>query len=1216
MAQLVLNTLRAGTVEANTSGSIEIGGVVINNNVTYSYITSNQSYATSISADRSTSNNSDAQRSIVELGEQLYMGDLQLNDNATDVFGRPARYWEYEGAEIGTYAKTELLKQTYTTEVTGRDLYDLLGSATINDEDYTFSISIDGETEENILGDAYFDRGNLIRSNTTGVGDTGRGVLTEVYVDVIDKEVDIAIINTYLAKAIDDYDERNDEATYKVWSLTDATVSGSVNLVKDTDLDIDLTVSGDDFAIEDVQEDDIVLVRVADGEIQEMIQPEVMEGVEIGAFRTNRYVTVDGEQIDYADSIQYDDKVLDQYDDHNMKDTTYNVYLDTYGYAIGVEIVDEQDNYLFLTGMDSSSSNLTNRNLQANVIFADGTMDTVQVNYADSEIDTLRSALMNTWCEYTVDNNGVYTLTEVADTTAEFTAAGNDVGQGRDYVTYAIAETYSNTGNTQEKILTLDKSHVSLSGLADATGAYRRAYANDETVFLSVETELINNADATITNVNDYAVIISDVNGITTGIQNANLDAWSSYAVVKDEADYRAVNALRLNDVSQGVYTLFDEDGYVIAAIVVGEDNGTTTSYAFATSSNMNREAYDREADEYTWTREAVVNGEVVTLTEVGDTNPELKKMVQGHWYEVRYDADGNVRRVIELSTAANTYAVGSSDVPQYDFGNAAWTTGDEQINKISDVENAINDEDVVLLWDNLMDRPYTISVLASTLQVTTSTNTSMGFAVSSSANTVLIQDTRESNSTSINYMDEVYEFTGGTSGLERAINRLNNNGNFYGFIGAVFENGIATSIVIYDKTATVINTGNTTPGTGSGYTPVVTQRGNILDIQANTDQDGGPEVYSAAMNWLNENGYSVTYMTGGSGTTPWTFYAQRNGQTYYFTTNLITMVKFIVNGETVYYKESQSVYYNASSDGDYWQYAQVARGAAAPTRSPAGTLHTDVWESTQVMTADYAFHDDGDTDTYIWTGLYQVTVDSNGNPDATGANTYYYQIGNSMDAQLSGNWYNVGAVPTTGHASSTTGVTMAASMRNATIFDNYYHVTSSAVTPNIDVYVLAGNATTNVVGDADLYARAQDGAYVLLDSNGYIQAADMDRDYTIVDSGLARVNESVTVTPAGSGMTGMTVTATVAPNTFIKAGETVQVTLRLTANGNNATDDITVASATVNGQTAAVNNGPVTIITDGTGTLAVSTITLTTTTLGSSVTGGMVPVTVVLGTA
>ena len=73
------------------------------------------------------------------------MGDLELKNNDTDVFGRPARTWEYDSQKIGTYMKTELLKQEYTTEVTGRDMYDLLGSNVI--DNYTFTISVDGETD-------------------------------------------------------------------------------------------------------------------------------------------------------------------------------------------------------------------------------------------------------------------------------------------------------------------------------------------------------------------------------------------------------------------------------------------------------------------------------------------------------------------------------------------------------------------------------------------------------------------------------------------------------------------------------------------------------------------------------------------------------------------------------------------------------------------------------------------------------------------------------------------------------------------------------------------------------------------------------------------------------------------------------------------------------------------------------------------------------------
>ena len=615
VAQLVLNTLRAGTVQASTDGSWSIGDVTINNNVTYNYITSNADYAMAIDDTQSTDANTDAGRSIVELGEQLYQGDLQLNDNTHDVFGRPARYWEYDGSEIGTYAKTELLRQTYTTEVTGRDLYDLLGSSTINE--YTFNISVDGETEEDVLGDAYFDEDNLIRSNTKGVGETGDGVLTEVYVDVIDKTVDIAVINTYLAKAVDDYDERNDEATYEVWSLDD---KGNSTLVKtlpandgDPSVTTELTVDGDDFDIADVQEDDIVLVRVADGEIQEMWEPEVLDGVEIEAFRTDHYVTVDGTQYDYADSIQYDPEVLDQYDDNNMKDTTYNVYLDPYGYAIGVEIVDEQDNYLFLTGMDSSNSNLANRNLQANVIFLDGTMATISVDSSESEFYSRYSALMNTWCTYSVNNNDVYTLTEVADNAVDYANQGDDEGQGEntDYV-----------NARDDELVTLDRSHITLNGFTVAGQPYYRVYANDDTVFLTAETERIV-ADRANTGDDVPAVIISDVNTVYTGIQNVNLKAWNAAEVKADDADY---NDVALANIANGAYTLFDEDGYVIAVVVVGEDAGTSTSYAFATTSSMNREAYDNNNDEYTWTREAIVNGEVVPSPRSATPTPSLRK--------------------------------------------------------------------------------------------------------------------------------------------------------------------------------------------------------------------------------------------------------------------------------------------------------------------------------------------------------------------------------------------------------------------------------------------------------------------------------------------------------------------------------------------------------------------------------------------------------------
>ena len=781
----------------------------------------------------------------VQFAEE-YFPKLYL-DNTTDAFGRPAREWEYSGNTVGTYVNHDILKKEFTTEVTGRDLYDVLGKSTI--DDYEFLISVDGETEKSVLGDAFFTEDNILRSNTKGVGGTGNGVLTQVYVDTDNKDVYIAVINTYLAVATDDYNEKKDEATYTVWSLENKGTSSDKTLVKalpakstDAAINLDLTVSGEDFAIEEVKEDDIVLVHVAEGEIKEIMEPEVLSEVEITAFKNGSWITVDGEQYDYNDAIQYDDDVLDDYDDTNMKDTTYNVYLDAYGYAIGVEVVEESSNYLFLTGMDGSNSNLSNRNVDANVIFTDGTMATVTVNFKDSENAAGGSltpgALMNTWCKYTVNGDKVYTLTEIADSKATFENADGSTdkaGQGSNLDTASAAD---------KEFVTLDKSHVTLNGIADSTG-FKRVYANDNSVFLSVETEKLNN------NSTDY-VIISDVDGISTGIQNVNLKAWNAKAVKADDTAYSAVAEA---NISHGVYTLFDDDGYVIAAVVVGEDDGTTTNYAFVTSDSMNRESYDKEKDEYTWSREAIVNGELVTLTETGSSNPELRGMVRGSWYEVKYYADGTVRRVTEIKVDN-----GDTTADPYEFyTNTVSGTYPKFIGLIDYVEGAADDNDTVVLYQDLTAQTYVVSVKGSTLQVDTTISTgSRGFAVSPSAKTVLIQDSVTSSG-KVTYMDDIYEYTGGSAGLERAVRNLNDNAKFKGYIGAVIENGVATSVVIYDKTETDINTGIDGSDIDGVTVTLNDPSAGKVSVSYTGTQPTDDQAISAIVSEMNKQGYTVT---------------------------------------------------------------------------------------------------------------------------------------------------------------------------------------------------------------------------------------------------------------------------------------------------------------------------------------------------------------------
>ena len=555
-----------------------------------------------------------------------------------------------------------------------------------------------------------------------------------------------------------------------------------------------------------------------------------------------------------------------------MKNTNYRIFLDEYGYAVGIEIIEEPNQYVFLTGIDTRTSNLANKTAEGYVINTDGTAATVTINMDKSKNadgkkftegneqfgmtytsgtskGTGVGALMNTWCRFTVDAKGVYTLFEVPNDDASWAngaKSNNSKGkaaQGRNH-----DENTASGGGQGVELLTLDKSHLYLR--SDIT-SFSRVYTNDDTTFLMAETDQIVTTNVWLpTHVSDTgkseAVIINGVESAVVGAQNVNLKAWDAQKVVT-EGNSRMKPYVptthggnAIDNVSNGVYSLFDKDGYVIAAVVVGEDDGTTTNFAFVISSNMEQESYSKDDDEYTWTRQVIINGEEVTLTEKGDTDPSIanmggvgdkdSKMKQGFWAEVKYDANGNVRSVKNLSL--NSLVGGNpwtddSICPTADFDglyNAAanW----KYIDDIANVETATDDKSTVLLWDNLQGANKYILVEGSTLQVRTTTNDKDGFSIARDAKTVLIQD----GLASINgdkFMNDIQYFTGGNEGAKRAVDRLEKNHVFEGFVGAVLENGQATSIIIYDKTPYNINQGGNNGGNGGSGFEIVTRGSN-----------------------------------------------------------------------------------------------------------------------------------------------------------------------------------------------------------------------------------------------------------------------------------------------------------------------------------------------------------------------------------------------------
>ena len=752
VAQLVLNTLKSGTVEASTDGSWSIGDVVINNNVKYNYITSNQAYATAIDDARSTSSTTDAGRSIVELGEQLYMGDLKLNDNETDVFGRPARYWEYDGKEIGTYAKRELLKQSYTTEVTGKNLNDLLGSSTI--KDYKLTVTIDGVQDKDTLGSAYFDAADMNKNNKRGVGETGNGVLTEVYVDIDQHTIDIAIINTYLAKADKDYDEKKDELDIYAYGLQ-KTGDEYVKVIdddnnKNKDDKERFTLDGEDFDVSKAVEDDFFLVTVADGEVQTIAKPEIVADAEISAFKIGSNVTVDGTKYDYSDSAEYDFEVLDQYTDNkvNLKDLTYNVYLDQYGYAIGVDLVETPNNYVFITGIDSNYSAISSKTLDANAIFLDGTSKVIEVKGDKGNLPSyIDAALVNKWCTYTVDKDGIYTLTEVASKI--------DTDNNVKVAQYA----------DEDHDTIIDKKHTSLPG--SNGGSFSKVYGNDASVYLTASIKEIATAPR------DSAIVIDGVDSVTTGLKNANIQPWDQDKAFA-EGDNAKISGATKNDTASGVYTLYKSNGYIIASVVVGEDAAASKNLVYVHSSDVEQEGYDKTADEWTWTRKVISDGKEIEIKEVGDALTYLDSMKQYCWYQVKYNAEGEI--------------IGVMDEDASGYFDKWSLNANEYVTNIKDVETAINEEDTVLYTQPFTkDQP---SMKGSTLFVSTKDKT--GFFVAEDVNITLIQTVKNKQETT---------FETGVDNLEDIVNDLNTaNGKYNYTISAILEDGAATSVVIYDR--------------------------------------------------------------------------------------------------------------------------------------------------------------------------------------------------------------------------------------------------------------------------------------------------------------------------------------------------------------------------------------------------------------------------------
>ena len=605
-AQMALNAIQSPLVSYNNDATVTVNGAeVAIGGGDYYYITTTLAKEQRISDQRLSNTN----EYTVEFGER-YFPNLRLNRD-DDAFSRPSRTWTYENKTIGTYVDYETRIGYYTEAVTGREMYDLLSKSVI--DKYKLEVYVDGYLSNGITSK------HLVRGNSSNLAYTGKGVLTEVFVDHDDEVITITCINTYLAVAQADYNEKTDKVTFDVYSYNNATSVHALDKAKISSM----YVLGEDFDVaKDIKEDDIVLVNVGLNDIQIIRDPQVISEAKLSAFSMGKKVVSSGETYEYANTAKYDVGTLDEYDDQNLADARYNIYLDAYGYLIGIELVTDASTYLFVTGVNITGSNTASAIGKATAIFPDGRMEEISVNlddstfasgkdWADDMVDTYSDpdsrALINTWYSYKVNTSNVYTLTYVANQARTIYSGANG---------------------------TIDRANIGLNGDNGTTSTYGSAttvvYGNANTNYITVGLKKLGGGSNT-------TAIISKVKSVNTGIKNTDLDVYYKNAAWDTVDDVNAAPTY----MSQGVYAMY-KDGYVVNAIVVGKDSASTENTFYALSS-VNYEEYTD--GKYYWSVDGIMNGVETTIREAGDWGDlkVLDGVKKGDLFTVGFNAAGFV---------------------------------------------------------------------------------------------------------------------------------------------------------------------------------------------------------------------------------------------------------------------------------------------------------------------------------------------------------------------------------------------------------------------------------------------------------------------------------------------------------------------------------------------------------------------------------------------
>ena len=615
------NTLKATMVEYDKNSTVTVGNITIKD-------TSDAKEKTCVIGKGNDGNIS--RDGKVQFAEE-YFGDLK-GIATTDEFERPATQWKVKSTDVGTYTATADV--AYTAKVEAGDIYKDLGlGSTLAKKDVT--LYVDG-AEGTAL--------ELKKGSDLKVGESGNGVLTEVFYDDDNDTAVITQINTYVGTIT---------KTVKATDKKDAYV------VVDPESDMTKVNFKNQFETDEKFDDDeyvLFTYSLKENEIESVASAQHINGVVTRAenSETNKYdkkaLTIDGTKYKASEKVAGE----------NLGDVsvneTYDIYLDAYGYLIYVERVDEIGDYALLVKAQGNSAFEDNKAL---LVFADGTSKIVDTKKNYTNADKLDM----------VDDKGVEKSGMLAETDYPIIVTYKVNSDG----TYSLRAVASKQAEKDYNVT------VSVKATNDVAKPSVFEMKNNK-AGIKVGTEVVTANSASqfvVREASDAKILAGDDWDAYTGIKNAP-DITSAADVAKT-ATAKAQN----NEVSAYYYC---KDGsmvtimFVVPEADVNVDGSVNKQIFFANdASNL---IHDNDGDYFEYS--AIVNGEIKTVK----VDESLGKKLSGQLFKsYTVDKDGFITKKTPY-TAKETYG---------DKANTEKTLEEGVINGLIGIDKTSKDYTVTL---------------------------------------------------------------------------------------------------------------------------------------------------------------------------------------------------------------------------------------------------------------------------------------------------------------------------------------------------------------------------------------------------------------------------------------------------------------------------------------------------------------------------------------